>query len=106
MTKYTILKRKLLKKLTILRNNTPDSPKKHAIIELIQNFKSLIHKINKRDRTNVVKLYIITIQLKTQLMIIQSQPIPKFQKGGILAENANIKYGVVSDKEIVINKTI
>ena len=91
MTKYTILKRKLLKKLTILRNNTPDSPKKQTIMELIQNFKSLIHKINKRDRTNVVKLYILTMQFKTQLMIIQSQPIEPKDIKEIKKAELNIK---------------
>lgn len=102
MTRFTIHKRKFLKKLAEAKKQIPDNLKNKAFVELIQNTKAATHKINEKCPLNLFKLTILNRLFITQLMIIQSQPMPKHKKGGILAENANIKNGVVSEKEIVI----
>ena len=86
MTRFTICKRKFLKKLAETKKHIPDNIKKQAFIELIRDFKIATHKINGKDKISLMKLFILIRVFITQLMIIQSQPIPKFPKGGIIAK--------------------
>ena len=86
MTRFTINKRKFLKKLSEIKKQIPDNVKNEAFVELIQNTKAATHKINEKCPLNLFKLTILNRLFITQLMIIQSQPIPKFPKGGIIAK--------------------
>ena len=86
MTRFTIHKRKFLKKLAKAKKHIPDNIKKQAFIELIQNTKSNIHKINGKYPVNLIKLAMLHRVFITRAMMIQSQPVPKFPKGGIIAK--------------------
>ena len=77
MTRFTILKRKFLKKLAKAKKQIPDDVKKQAFIELIQNAKSNTHKINGKYPLNLIKLAMLNRVFITELMLIQSQPIKR-----------------------------
>ena len=86
MTRFTICKRKFLKKLTEAKKQIPDNVKKQAFIELIRDFKIATHKINGKYPVNLIKLAMLHRVFITRAMMIQSQPIPKFPKGGIISK--------------------
>lgn len=97
------MKKEILKELnrikSELENNNTDKAK--ALLEVVEN---AIKGCNiSEDSIYLSVLYRMFI---TQFHIIQSQPMPPFENGGISVKNTNVKYGVISDKEIVINKTI
>ena len=105
MTRFTITKRKFLKKLAKAKKQIPNDDKNQSFVELIQNAKAATNKINGKYPFNMLKLAMIKRLFITELMIIQSQPIPKFPKGGIIAKGG-INEPILDTTEKVINKTI
>ena len=77
MIRFTILKRKFLKKLAETKKQIPDNIKKQAFIELIRDFKIATHKINGKDKISLMKLFMLIRVFMTQFMFIQSQPIKR-----------------------------
>lgn len=86
MTRFTICKRKFLKKLAEAKKQIPDNEKKQAYIELFIDFKIATHKINGKDKISLMKLFMLIRIFMARFMIIQSQPVPKFPKGGIISK--------------------
>lgn len=86
MTRFTICKRKFLKKLAEHKKQIPDNIKKQAVIDLIRDFKIATHKINGKHPHNLIKLFTLIRVFINQYMLIQSQPVPKFPKGGIISK--------------------
>ena len=97
------MKKEILKELnrikSELKNNNTDKGK--SLLEVVEN---AIKGFNSYEDS--IYLSVLYRMFITQFHTIQSQPMPPFENGSISVENANVKYGVISDKEIVINKTI